>query len=342
MGAHLGGRPRDRSETRDARMISRRLFAALTAAAALLALAGPGSARAEAPRLSVVATTSMIADAARQVGGERVEVRALMGPGVDPHGYRQTRSDIAAMLRADLVLWHGLYLEAQMEEFLLELAGRKPVVAVGEAVPQPLRRAHADYAGRYDPHVWMSPELWRYVVGGVRDALTASDPEGAAVYAANAERHIAQIDALTDYARKTLATVPQDQRVLLTAHDAFSYFGQAYGFEVLGIQGISTESEAGLRRIEDLVDLIVARNIRAVFVESSVSDRNMRALIEGAAARGREVAIGGELFSDAMGAEGTYEGTYIGMLDHNVTVIAEALGGQPPARGMNGALEAGS
>jgi len=319
-------------------MISRRFFIALAAGAAMLAQVAPAAA---GPRMSVVATTSMIADAARQVGGDRVDVQALMGPGVDPHAYRQTRSDIASMLRADLVLWHGLYLEAQMEEFLLELGERKAVIAVGESVPVELRRAHVEYKGRFDPHVWMSPELWRHVIGGVQEALSASDPAGAEVFAANAERHLAEIDGLVAYAQATLATVPADQRVLLTAHDAFSYFGQAYGFEVLGIQGISTESEAGLRRIEELVDVIVDRKISAVFVESSVSDRNIRALIEGAAARGHQVAIGGELFSDAMGAEGTYEGAYIGMIDHNVTVIADALGGETPERGMNGALSAG-
>jgi len=320
-------------------MISRRQFTAAAACAVLLATAAPAAAG--QAKLSVVATTSMIADAARQVGGERVEVRALMGPGVDPHAYRQTRSDIAAMLGADIVLWHGLYLEAQMEEFLLELAARKPAIAVGEAVPVERRRAHVEYKGRFDPHVWMSPELWRYVVGGVRDALTGIDPEGAALYAANAERHLLEIDGLIAYAKATLATVPDNQRVLVTAHDAFAYFGQAYGLEVLGIQGISTESEAGLRRIEDLVQVIVDRKVSAVFIESSVSDRNIRALIEGAAARGHQVAIGGELYSDAMGAEGTYEGTYLGMLDHNITVIARALGGEAPERGMMDALSVG-
>jgi manganese/zinc/iron transport system substrate-binding protein len=292
--------------------------------------------------LSIVATTSMIADAARQVSGERAEVVALMGPGVDPHAYRQTRSDIARMVRADLVLWHGLYLEAQLEEFMTDLASRKPVAAVGEAIPVGLRRRHDLYAGRFDPHVWMAPDLWRVVVVGVRDVLTAHDAAGAAEYRANADRHLAEIDRLAAYARRTLTTVPAAQRVLVTAHDAFNYFGAAYGFEVLGIQGISTEAEAGLRHIETLVDLIVRRRIGAVFVESSVSERNIRALVEGAAAAGHRVAIGGQLFSDAMGAPDTYEGTYIGMIDHNVTTIARALGGTVPARGMQGRLGAGS
>ena len=292
--------------------------------------------------LNVVATTSMIADAARQVGQHLVDVTALMGPGVDPHAYRQTRTDIVAMTRADLVLWHGLYLEAQMEEFLLKLAKRTNVVAVGESVPEEILIGHQDYEGRYDPHVWMVPELWAHVVRGVEKALSDTAPEYAATFAANAETHLAEVAKLNRYASKTTATVPEADRVLLTAHDAFGYFGRAYGVEVIGIQGISTESEAGLNRISTLVDMLVERNIRAVFVESSVSDRNIRALVEGAAAHGHKVMIGGELYSDAMGQPGSYEGTYIGMIDHNVTTITSALGGDVPERGMNGRLAAGS
>ncbi|MCU4651577.1 zinc ABC transporter substrate-binding protein [Roseibacterium sp. SDUM158016] len=289
-------------------------------------------------RLDVVATTGMIADAAREVGGDLVEVRALMGPGVDPHAYRQTRSDIVALANADLVLWHGLYLEAQMEELLLELGESRPVVAVAEALPQNLLISHDDYEGRFDPHVWMNPNLWSRVVLEVRDAMIGIHPEAEDMFRTNAEAHLQELADLARYTADVLSTVPAEGRVLLSAHDAFNYFGTTYGFEVAGIQGISTESEAGLQRIAELVDLIVARDIRAVFVESSVSDRNIRALIEGAAARGHEVVIGGELFSDAMGEEGTYEGTYVGMIDHNATIIAAALGGEVPDRGMQGLL----
>ena len=298
--------------------------------------------RAAEGKIGVVATTGMIADAARQVGGDLVEVKGLMGPGVDPHAYRQTRTDIVALTRADLVLYHGLYLEAQMEELLLKLATRRKVVAVGEAVPVEQRIGHADYADKFDPHVWMVPDLWAHVVRGVESALAETAPEHAETFAANAEAHLADIDRLSTYASETLATVPEPARVLLTAHDAFGYFGRSFGYEVIGIQGISTESEAGLDRIKTLVDMLVERDIGAVFVESSVSDRNMRALVEGAAAQGHEVAIGGELFSDAMGEPGTYEGTYVGMIDHNVSTIAAALGGDVLARGMNGKLAAGS
>jgi manganese/zinc/iron transport system substrate-binding protein len=316
-------------------MTTRRNALATLAAAALALRAGP--VLAEAP-LDVVATTGMIADVARAVGGPHAGVRALMGPGVDPHAYRQTRSDIVAMARADLVLWNGLYLEAQLERFLRELAGRGNPVAVADALPPDLLLASEDYDDRYDPHVWMDPALWAQVVPVVRDAMIAAAPGREAVFRANAAAYEAKLGALGTYAREVLASVPGQSRVLVSAHDAFGYFGRAYGFEVVGIQGISTESEAGLQRIGDLVDMIVSRDIRAVFVETSVSDRNVRALIEGAAARGHGVAIGGELYSDAMGTEDTYEGTYIGMIDHNATTIARTLGGTAPERGMQGLL----
>ncbi|ATG44979.1 manganese-binding lipoprotein MntA [Phaeobacter piscinae] len=322
-------------------MARRMMLAAMMALTGLIALPigglGAGPARAEAP-LKVVATTGMIADAARQVGGDAVEVRALMGPGVDPHAYRQTRSDIVAMTRADLVLWHGLYLEAQMEEFFHDLARKRTVVAVADGLDKGKLRGHDTYADKFDPHVWMTPALWKDMVAEVQAALTEARPEQADLFAANAAAHLAELDQLITYGTEILAQVTEENRVLVTAHDAFGYFGRDFGFEVLGIQGISTQSEAGLNRIGELVDLLVERGVSAVFVESSVSDRSVRALIEGAAAQGHKVRIGGELFSDAMGADGSYEGTYVGMLDHNMTTIAAALGAEVPPKGMSGRL----
>jgi len=212
------------------------------------------------------------------------------------------------------------------------------VVAVAESLPQERLLAHEDYEGRFDPHVWMDPALWADVTVTIRDALIDAHPEGAATFTTNTDTYLAELDTLGAYAQEVLGTVPDPARVLLSAHDAFGYFGAAYGFEVVGIQGLSTASEAGLSRIADMVDMLVARQIGAVFVETSVSDRNIRALIEGAAAQGHTVTIGGELFSDAMGEPGSYEGTYIGMIDHNVTTIARALGGSAPDRGLNGML----
>jgi manganese/zinc/iron transport system substrate-binding protein len=196
----------------------------------------------------------------------------------------------------------------------------------------------AQFAGQYDPHVWMDAGLWAKTVERLRDRLSEYDPEGAETYAANTEAYLKELAELDGYVRRVIGTIPEAARVMVTAHDAFNYFGRAYGLEVRGIQGISTESQAGLREIEALVSLLVEREVPAVFAETSVSDRNLRALIEGAAARGHRVVLGAKLFSDAMGAPGTYEGTYIGMLDHNATAVALALGGEAPPRGLHGRL----
>lgn len=299
---------------------------------------GAMPAHAQSEPLNVVATTGMIADAVREIGRDQVDVTALMGAGVDPHAFRQTRTDILALMNADLIVWNGLFLEAQLEPLLLDLSESRNVIALGEAIPEEQRLSHADYEGRFDPHIWMDPKLWRMAVEALRDKMIETRPDAAVIFTANAEAYLARLAALDDYAQTRLATIPETARVLVTAHDAFGYFGRAYDFEVLGIQGISTASEAGLQRITELVDLLVNRDIRAIFVESSVSDRNIRALQEGAAAQGHDVAIGGELFSDAMGPESTYEGTYIGMIDHNITMITRALGGTAPQSGMSGNL----
>ncbi|ROQ21201.1 manganese/zinc/iron transport system substrate-binding protein [Marinimicrobium koreense] len=312
---------------------------ALSAALLITGLFGGMLSVAAESRLQVVATTGMVADVVREVGGDHVRVEGLMGPGVDPHLYRQTRRDITALSRADAVFWNGLYLEAQLEEFLERLAQRRPVFAVAEGVPERLRLSDEEYRNQSDPHVWMDPGRWRYGVEAVRSALVELRPEQKAYFDQRAESYLSELETLNDYARQVLGSVPEGKRVLVTAHDAFGYFGDAYGFEVLGIQGFSTESEAGLSRIEALVDLLVEREIGAIFVESSVSDRNVRALIEGAAARGHSVRIGGELYSDAMGPAGTYEGTWLGMIDHNVSTIARALGGEVPSGGRLGKLK---
>lgn len=318
--------------------LCRRHFLSLTAAVAFAPRAG----FAAASGFKVVATTGMIADTARRIGGAHVQVQALMGPGVDPHSYRQTRSDIVAMTRADLTLWHGLYLEAQMEEFLLKLGRRRLSVPVANDVPRDILISHMHYSERFDPHVWMVPAIWAHVARKIEAVLSDAIPDAAADFAANGAAFAQELAGLQVYGETVLASVPPHARVLLTAHDAFGYFGRAFGYEVIGIQGISTESEAGLNRISELVDVLVERKIGAAFVESSVSDRNIRALIEGAAAKGHKVAIGGELYSDAMGPDGTYEATYLGMLDHNITTIAAALGGTVPPRGMAGKLAVGS
>lgn len=324
------------------RRSTRRQALAAGAAGVLAGTTGWGRWAAAAGPLQVVTTIAQLADTARRLGGDRLEVRSLMGEGVDPHTYRQTRSDIATLRRADLVLWNGLYLEAQMEDLLRELGREKPVVPLAERLPPELLLGHPAYPGKFDPHVWMDVSLWRRIGEIARDVLSEVDRDGAGLYRSNAAAWLAELDELEAYVRRVLATVPERERVVISAHDAFNYFGRAYGYEVIGIQGLSTESEAGLAEVEKLVALIVERRIKAVFVETSVADRNVKALVEGAAARGHTVRIGGSLFSDAMGAPGTYEGTYVGMLDHNATVIARALGGEAPPQGMRGQLQLAS
>ena len=290
-------------------------------------------ARADKP--VIVTTIAQIADVVSQIVGDKIEVDSLMGEGVDPHTYRMNRYDIAALTKADIILYNGLYLEAQMEDALERMATKKPVVPLAEAISTSLLLTSLDYENRNDPHVWMDVRKWMAVTSKALDVIKEFDPANAAYYDSNAKAYLIKLEQLNGYVETVLSTVPENERVVISAHDAFNYFGSAYGFEVIGIQGLSTASEAGLKKIESLVDLIVSRKLKAVFVESSVADRNVRALIEGAQARGHSIEIGGTLFSDAMGPAGTYEGTYIGMLDHNSTVISRALGGTAPLAGMS-------
>jgi len=284
-----------------------------------------------------VATVGMVADIVKEVAGGKAEVTQIIGSGVDPHLYNPTRGDVAALLKSDIIFYAGLLLEGQMTDILVKISRRRPVNAVTERLRENdlIRDAQS---GHQDPHVWMDVSRWKLAVKVVVEALVAFDPANDDVYRRNGDRYRDQLQELDDYVRRVIATIPEQQRILVTAHDAFNYLGRAYGIEVIGIQGLSTESEAGLKDINRIVDLLVIRRIPAVFVESSVSDKNVRALIEGAASRGHQVIVGGELFSDAMGVAGTYEGTYIGMIDHNATVIARALGGRAPDRGMQGKL----
>ena len=314
-------------------MLARRSFLGLGFLGLTAAAFAPRLAFANTP--NIVATTGMIADAARALTG--LPVTALIGPGMDPHGHRPTRNDILTLSRADLVLWHGLNLEAQFATLMAGLAQKSTVLAVAETLPNDVLLSDPAYPDRPDPHVWFDPALWSMVTEAMEPTLAPFAPDVAAKAVAYRE----SVDVIGFYAKNVLDTIPADARLLVTAHDAFAYFGRAFGLEVEGVQGISTESEAGLSRIAELVDLLVDRRVPAVFVESSVSDRALRALIEGAAAKGHTVRIGGELFSDAMGPDGSYEGTWVGMMDHNATTIARALGGVAPERGALAVLGSG-
>lgn len=287
-----------------------------------------------------VTTVGMVSDIVRQVAGERADVVGIIGEGVDPHLYKPTRNDVAALLNADVILYSGLMLEGKMADTLEKIQAQgKSVFAVTQLIDEDFLIQSPDFAGHADPHVWMSVAGWMKAVQAVATSLSTFDPPHAKTYAANAQRYLEELKKLDDYARRSIGSIPKESRILVTAHDAFSYFGKEYDIRVEGIQGLSTESEAGLQRINQLVDQLVKQKVQAVFVETSVAEKNIRALIDGAAARGATVRIGGSLFSDAMGAAGTYEGTYIGMIDHNVTTITRALGGEAPEKGMNGKLK---
>jgi manganese/zinc/iron transport system substrate-binding protein len=274
--------------------------------------------------LKIVCTTGMVADLARNVGGKHVEVKVLMGAGVDPHLYKASPGDMSLMSNADMVLYSGWHLEGKMTEVFATIAREKPAVAVAEKGIPHEQILEAD-GGAHDPHVWFDVSLWSLAAGAVSDALIEFDPAHADDYKSNAAAYQERLSKLHEEAKTEIATIPQDQRVMVTAHDAFRYFGRAYGIEVRGIQGISTDSEAGVKQINDLVAFLTKRKIKAVFVETSVSDQNIRSLLEGSAASGHKVVIGGELFSDAMGKDGTPEGTYEGMVRHNVETIVKAL-----------------
>lgn len=313
------------------------LLLVVAAIAGCTARASEPAARRERPR--VVATVGMLADVVQVVGGNRIEVVSLMGPGVDPHLHKPTRTNVRDLASADVVFYVGLTLEGRMADALerLRASGRR-VIAAGDAIPLELLRKPAEFGGHYDPHVWMDVRLWSRCVDRVAESLAEFDPAGAEVYRRNAAAYQAELTRLDTYVRNVIATIPPQQRQLVTAHDAFGYFSRAYGIPVRSVQGITTESEAGLADITALVTFLVENHVPAIFIETSLSPRNLQAVLAGAEARGSEIRIGGELFSDAMGHAGTYEGTYVGMIDHNATVIARGLGGDAPAGGMNGRL----
>lgn len=305
-------------------------WAALAATAMLvfgvLISGNPGAllGRAEAS-VQAVATTGMIADAVRAVGGSLVDVVGLMGPGVDPHLYKASQGDVRRLASADIIFYNGLSLEGRIADILVRMARQKPTIAVSEYIPEELLMEPEVFAGHYDPHIWFDVSLWKMAVERIRDGLIEVDPANEPVYRQNAAAYLGELDELDAYVRQRITEIPEGNRVLVTAHDAFGYFGRAYGIEVVGLQGISTDTEVGLRDIQDLVTFLSERKIKAVFVESSVPRRSLEAVVQGAASRGHTVVIGGELYSDALGEHGTPQGTYIGMMRHNIDTIVASL-----------------
>lgn len=281
-------------------------------------------------RIRVVATIGMITDIVANVGGERVDVTGLMGPGIDPHLYKASEGDVALLQEADIIFYSGLHLEAQLAEVLERMDdSRIRTVAVTDLIDRDTLLASPTYQGQYDPHVWFDVTLWMQAVSQVRATLAEADPGSAPLYQANAERYLEQMAELHAYVLSQAQRVPAEQRVVITAHDAFNYFGRAYGFEVRGLQGISTEAQASTADVQALADFIAERQIPAIFVESSVPQRTIEAVQAAVRDRGFDVQIGGSLYSDAMGNPGTPEGTYLGMVRHNIDTIVNALLGEP-------------
>lgn len=276
-------------------------------------------------QLKVVATTGIIGDTATRIVGDLGTVESLMGPGVDPHLYKASESDVRRLGNADLVLYNGLHLEGKMADVLVKMARSRPVIAVSETVPQDALREPPEFAGQYDPHIWFNVGLWSYTVDPIVEALIELRPAAAADIRARGEAWRQELEELDRWVQVRIDEIPPAARILVTAHDAFGYFGQRYGVEVVGLQGISTLTEAGLQDVERVVDMVVGRGIKAIFVESSVPRRSIEAVVAACADRGHRTIIGGELFSDAMGAAGTPEGDYPGMVRHNVNTIVEAL-----------------
>lgn len=276
-------------------------------------------------KIKIVTTTGMIGDAIGNIVGDRGEVISLMGPGVDPHLYKATHGDLERLTGADVVFYNGLHLEGKMGEVFEKLGRQKPVIAVGDEIAENRLRKVPGFQGAFDPHIWFDVSLWKEAVKVASEFMQEYDSAHREEYKANSERYLLRLDSLDKAVREKVVQIPATRRVLITAHDAFGYFGDAYEIEVRGLQGISTMSEFGLRDVTDLVDFIITRQVKAIFVETSVSQKSIEAVVEGCQQKNWNVKIGGSLYSDAMGPAGTAEGTYIGMVNANVKTIVESL-----------------
>lgn len=278
--------------------------------------------------INVVTTTGMIRDAVERVGGNRVYAISLMGAGVDPHLYKASAGDVRRLAEANVIFYNGLHLEAQMGEVLERMQPRKRTIAVTESISKFDLLTPPEFEGAHDPHIWFDVRLWMRVVERIRDTLIHLDSTHATEYHERAQAYLTELAALDEYVKRQASRVRVEQRVLITAHDAFNYFGRAYGFQVRGLQGISTAAEAGTADVQSLADFIATRRIPAVFVETSIPQRTIEAVQAAVRARGYETSIGGQLYSDALGDEGTPAGTYVGMVRHNIDTVVGALLGQ--------------
>ncbi|MEH0155911.1 zinc ABC transporter substrate-binding protein [Limibacter armeniacum] len=276
-------------------------------------------------KLTIITTTGMIEDAVKNITGELADVEGLMGPGVDPHLYKATPSDLQKLRGADIVFYNGLHLEGSMTDVLEKFARKKAVFPLSDGLDEKKLRTPEDGSTVHDPHIWFDVELWSQAVSYAAEKIAAQDPDNATVYKTNAEKYLQQLHELNNWTRTQIQSIPSQSRVLITAHDAFGYFGSAYDIEVKGLQGISTVAEFGLKDISGLVNFIVSHKIKAVFVETSVPHKSLEAVVSGCHEKQHNISIGGTLYSDAMGALGSEAGTYIGMVKSNVNTIVSAL-----------------
>lgn len=281
-------------------------------------------------RLAVVATTNIVGDLVRTIGGDEIALTVLMGPGVDPHLYRASEGDAARMSQADIVFYNGLHLEGRMTELFEQMGGRGVrTVALAETLPDSLLQASADYPGNRDPHVWLDASLWMRAADVVAEALADANPAHADRYAERTAAYREELQQTHRYVLERAQEVPEERRVLITSHDAFGYFGAAYGFDVRGLQGISTAAEAGTRDVQQMAEFIVTREIPVLFAESSVPRRGMEAVRRAAQDQGFPATFGGTLYGDALGDRDTSVGTYTGMMRHNIDTIVDGLLREP-------------
>lgn len=273
----------------------------------------------------IVVTTSLLADAVRNIVKDSAEVQSLMGAGVDPHLYKASIGDLRKLVSADYVFYQGLHLEGKLGEVLEKLSRTRPVYALADQLPKQQILLADEESGYPDPHIWFDVSLWKELVGSTHETLAELMPGAADYFRKNTEAYMAELDSLERSIHQRMDRIPVEKRVLITSHDAFNYFGAAYNIEVIGLQGISTLAEFGLRDVTNLVKLIVTRDIKAVFVENSVSSKSLDAVVEGASQQGSDVRIGGTLYTDALGEPEGPEATYIGMMNYNVNTIIKAL-----------------
>jgi manganese/zinc/iron transport system substrate-binding protein len=276
-------------------------------------------------KLQIVCTTGMIADGIENIVADAAQIQSLMGEGVDPHLYKATTGDLEKLYNADIIFYNGLHLEGRMVQVLEKLGRLKPVIAIGNGIAEKELLLVDSASHTHDPHIWFDVKNWSAALQYANLALQKYDSTHAQFYAKNASNYLQKLLVLDSVVAKKISQIPENQRLLITSHDAFSYFGKRYAIEVRGLQGVSTAADFGLKDISDLVKIIVERKIRAIFVETSVSEKSIDAVVIGCKARGHEVIIGGHLYTDAMGAKNTAEGTYIGMMQANLRMITEGL-----------------